>query len=217
MELLPSYPSALLTSTDSKIPTNPTTLLPRTLYPLSSAPTTIHPYSTSLRYNTEQRTRAALALQIHNLNHNSNLVNGMACECGVIPSHLTRADFIAMTNIYGECSSHVAGKNSTVSHGQPSTSPPPNLPCPVASSTLTSSLSKTAPLYHSQKTITAGMSCPSSFFSEKKSPVWLKVGRQLASITTLSAEFCHKSTPTLQKHSRTLTGYQVYRHSTREA
>ena len=31
--------------------------------------------------------------------------------------HLTRAAFTAMTDIYVECSSCVAGKNSTVSHG----------------------------------------------------------------------------------------------------
>ena len=30
-----------------------------------------------------------------------------------------------MTDIYGECPSCVEGKNSTASHGQPSTSPPP--------------------------------------------------------------------------------------------
>ena len=33
-----------------------------------------------------------------------------------------------MTNIYGACGSCVAGKNSTLSHGSPSSNPPPSLP-----------------------------------------------------------------------------------------
>ena len=65
-------------------------------------------------------------------------------------------------------------------------------------------LSKTEPLSYSQKTIIVDMSYPSSIFSEKQNPVWLKVGRQLVGITTPSAGFYHKSTPILKKHSEPL-------------
>ena len=106
------------TSPDITVPDLDTTLLTSH----SPGPDSIlHQHS----YNTEQRLRASLALQVHKLNHNSDLVNGISCECGVIPLPLTRADFTAMSNIYGECGACVAGKNSTVTHGPTSTSPPP--------------------------------------------------------------------------------------------
>ena len=77
------------------------------------------------QFNKEQQTRAALAYNLHQFNHNSNAINGTACECGVLPLQLTRADFQNMTAIYGQCGSCVAGKNSTVNHGPVSHSPPP--------------------------------------------------------------------------------------------
>ena len=76
-------------------------------------------------YNREQLTRAALAHSLHQFNHNSNAINGTACECGVLPLQLTKLDFLNMTSIYGQCGACVAGKNSTITHGPTSQSPPP--------------------------------------------------------------------------------------------
>ena len=78
-----------------------------------------------LHLNKEQRTRAALAHKLHYFNHNSNIINGTACECGIIPLQLTRADFDNMSAIYGHCGSCVSGKNSTITHGPTSHSTPP--------------------------------------------------------------------------------------------
>ena len=119
---------SVLLSSNNLLPTslNPVFLPPLPLYPLAllttaPTPTIHHPPS----YNSEQRTRAALAYSLHQFNHASDKTNGLACECGIIPLSLTRTDFAAMSDIYGACGSCVAGKNSTVSHGSPSSNPPP--------------------------------------------------------------------------------------------
>ena len=92
-----------------------------------TAPSSSSPLLTPspLTYNTEQRTRAKLALDLHNYNHASNQSNGKACECGIIPLHLTAHDFAAADAIYGVCGACVSKYNSTITHGATSTSPPP--------------------------------------------------------------------------------------------
>jgi hypothetical protein len=77
------------------------------------------------QYSSEQRSRAKLAFDLHEYNHNSNATNGRECESGIIPLSLTCKDFAAADNIYGACSACVSKDNSTITHGAASFSPPP--------------------------------------------------------------------------------------------
>jgi hypothetical protein len=80
------------------------------------------------KYNREQILRADSALQVHDYNHGSNSYNGTACEKGTIPIALTTADFNAMDDLYGPCGACVSKSNSSISHGDTSTSPLPTSP-----------------------------------------------------------------------------------------
>jgi hypothetical protein len=94
--------------------------------PTSSHPSIPLPFSPLIpQYNTEQRTRAKLALEVHNYNHASNISNGTACESGIIPIPLTAKDFTVADDIYGACGACVSKDNSTITHGATSNSPPP--------------------------------------------------------------------------------------------
>lgn len=77
------------------------------------------------QYSSEQRSRAKLALDLHEYNHESNQSNGHSCENGIISLSLTGQDFTAADDIYGACGACVSKRNSTITHGSTSNSPPP--------------------------------------------------------------------------------------------
>jgi hypothetical protein len=77
------------------------------------------------QYSSEQRSRAKLALELHEYNHDTNQSNGHACENGIIPLPLTGQDFTAADDLHGACGACVSKRNSTITHGSISTSPPP--------------------------------------------------------------------------------------------
>ncbi len=77
------------------------------------------------QYSSEQRSRAKLALDLHEYNHESNQSNGHSCENGIISLSLTGQDFTAADDIYGAFGACVSKRNSTITYGSTSNSPPP--------------------------------------------------------------------------------------------